>query len=175
MKAPGVTRHKDVLSRGLIERIKMAAQGKREHRLNLTSWPANIVDSSGAILLFDMPDDIVASVKEELADIVGREYLDQTWAVTYTLGSRLSYIAWHNDSHQEVACTVYLNNEWNMNWGGCFIYENAADDLRAIYPAFNTGIVLHPPVLHTTTMPTIHAPLRESLQVFVNKNGGSYA
>lgn len=156
----------DVLSPDLISRVRAFSQTQEVHKVNLTSWDPNVVGASGAIMLFDLSgalkDEVIKSVRHLVTLPKGK----REWVITFTLGSRLSFIPWHDDSCYVCALTVYTNAEWSRDWGGAFLYEDGPD-VKALYPSYNKAVVLYPPVRHCTTMPTINAPLRESIQIFV--------
>ena len=159
----------DCLPVNLISEISQYAQGLRTHRTNLTSWSGDIVGSSGTILIFDIEDDseLFSKLKTALLPIVGQEFEDKNWVFTFAAGSYFSFIPWHVDEKHLRSLTIYLNEFWDQNWGGYFLYESE-DGIRAEVPTFNKGILFTPPLPHSTTMPSLNAPLRLSLQVFVN-------
>ena len=81
-----------------------------------------------------------------------------------------SQIGWHHDgddSVQRMSSTIYLNPEWNWNYGGLFLYDHPSDGQRWIYPDYNKMIWFKPPLWHSTSMVTSHAPYpRLSIQLF---------
>lgn len=159
--------HHGALTQDLVQQIKQFSHSKQEHRLNLTSWDPKVVGFSGPIMLFDLSEELQEEIKAQLHPLLELDGAEYKWSITYTLGSRFSFIPWHGDEGYIRACTVYLNDRWDYNWAGMFVYEAAPDTFHAIYPEYNKALVLYPPVDHTTTMPSIDAPLRESLQIFV--------
>ena len=160
----------DCLPVNLISEISQYAQGLRTHRTNLTSWSGDVVGSSGTILIFDIGNDseLFSKLKTALLPIVGQEFGDKKWIFTFALGSYFSFIPWHEDDNHLRSMTIYLNETWDKNWGGYFLYESE-DGVRAELPTFNKGILFTPPLAHSTTMPTLNAPLRLSLQLFINE------
>lgn len=159
----------DCLPVQLILKLAQYAGGLKRHRTNLTSWPSSVVGSSGTILVFDIENDseLFAKLKTALLPMVGQEFESKEWIFTYAVGSYLSFIPWHGDDKHLRSMTIYLNEVWDKNWGGYFLYESE-DGIRAELPTFNKGILFTPPLQHSTTMPTLNAPLRLSLQLFVN-------
>ena len=159
----------DCLPTNLILEISKYAGGLKRHRTNLTSWPSSVVGSSGTILVFDIENDseLFAKLKTALLPMVGQEFESKEWIFTYAVGSYISFIPWHGDDKHLRSMTIYLNQVWDKNWGGYFLYESE-DGIRAELPTFNKGILFTPPLQHSTTMPTLNAPLRLSLQLFVN-------
>lgn len=88
-----------------------------------------------------------------------------------------SQINWHDDVHdkswEELTTTIYLNKNWDVNWGGLFLYKEKADSQTGqwVYPAYNQLNWFTPPVWHATTMctPAMTEP-RLSIQGFWRKS-----
>jgi Rps23 Pro-64 3,4-dihydroxylase Tpa1-like proline 4-hydroxylase len=158
---------KNVLSESLISRINQGYL-MDSLRTNLTHWPPNIVNNSGPIFLYQLRKDIEEDVKSEVIKLLPDHTKDLKWSMTYTLGSRYSYLNWHNDIWHEYSITLYLNDHWEREYHGYLIYESP-DGLRAVLPEYNSAFVFRAPLQHSTTMPTIQAPLRKSIQIFVSK------
>ena len=53
-----------------------------------------------------------------------------------------SYITWHPDNCYPYNGTIYLNEEWDSNDGGVFLYkENETNEIKGIKPEYNTMVV----------------------------------
>jgi len=163
----------NALPPSLPQEIKDYSFTVRTYRTNLTSWNPNLVSSSGTILLYDLQDEMLEKVKAATLNVIGGQYADNPWSVIYTLGSRMSWLPWHEDSNHLRSMTIYLNQEWSEDYAGYLLYKDEEHNVRAVLPTFNRGVVFTPPVSHCTVMPNLHAPLRESLQIFVNKKRDS--
>ena len=85
--------------------------------------------------------------------------------VNYYIWPPLSYIPFHNDGNKEIASTVYLNREWQIDNGGLFLYKQD-DKFYAIPPTFNSCVINNNAVQHSTTLTTTDAPNRTTLQIF---------
>lgn len=155
----------DTLSDDLIKKIKQYPSVADTLKTNLTDWDPKLVGTSGTIFLYYLKDELLESVKAEIITKFPN-VKSCKFSVAYTLGSRLSYVQWHCDQDHKYALTVYLNEHWDRNWSGSLIYQDSDNQLIAVYPEYNKTISFAPPVWHTTNMPNILAPLRESLQIF---------
>tara|TARA_S200002703_G_scaffold66961_1_gene58116 strand:+ start:323 stop:856 length:534 start_codon:yes stop_codon:yes gene_type:complete len=75
-------------------------------------------------------------------------------------------IDWHNDGGTKYGATYYLNNKWNKNWGGEFMFTDK-DGHGWIPPVGNSLMLVKNPLEHkvnpvlTTTVPRI------SIQIFI--------
>lgn len=53
-----------------------------------------------------------------------------------------SYITWHPDYIYPYNGTIYLNEEWDTNDGGIFLYkDNPTNEIRGIEPEYNSMVV----------------------------------
>lgn len=84
-----------------------------------------------------------------------------------------SQINWHHDSddsYNRLSSTIYINEAWNWNWGGFFIYDDQHLGQGWVYPHPNLMVWFRPPVWHSTSMVTLAAEFpRLSIQLFFTK------
>lgn len=131
-------------------------------------WSDQLIRSSAPVLITDLDKNIVDEVFEALIkkgvinDADGFQCLCYAW-------TRGSYISWHNDGAHDVAITVYLNPDWELDWGGLFLYEEAKNSIKAIPPKFNTAVKNTNEVLHAVSAITNDALVRVTLQIFKPK------
>ena len=53
-----------------------------------------------------------------------------------------SYITWHPDNCYPYNGTIYLNEEWDSNDGGIFLYkDNQTNEIKGIEPTYNSMVV----------------------------------
>ena len=161
---------KSILSDSLIDEIEGSID-PYSHTSNLTSWPNSVVGSSGAILVFGVNDEFKDRLCEEITKKTNVDIDRERANFAIHFGSFLSFIPVHDDHIYELAMTIYINREWKTDWGGAFLYEDGEEGMRAIFPEYNKCVFFEPPLVHCTTMPTINAPLRKSIQIFTGKTG----
>jgi hypothetical protein len=136
---------------------------------SLTSWDKNVQNSSTPIIryVFNKNDDTIFQfLKKEIESKIPY-YIDN---MVIHFSPKLSYIPWHNDNHVIAALTIYLNKNWNVNWGGYFLYK-LNDEIKAIKPELNLGILQEggeKGLPHCVTTTNIDADLRISLQLFLS-------
>ena len=84
-----------------------------------------------------------------------------------------SQINWHHDGGQDnsrISSTIYINEYWDRNWGGLFLYHHDTLGQGWTFPVPNTCIWFIPPLWHGTSMVTQAAEFpRLSIQLFFNR------
>lgn len=132
-------------------------------------WNDGIVQTSSLVSILDLTDaqnfsDVFNQIKDLYIDKFP-ETKNKQYGILLYLWHKLSYIPFHSDSHCYMASTVYLNNNWNRNHGGFFIYEKD-NKYEVVKPEFNKAVI-NKSVPHGTTLTTADAPIRETLQIFI--------
>jgi hypothetical protein len=94
------------------------------------------------------------------------------------MGFATSCVNWHPDYADYDAMSIYLNKEWDSNWGGWFAWteENKGVDApinpkqgQFYCPQYNTAIYSTEREWHCTTPLATVAPPRISIQLFFSK------
>jgi Rps23 Pro-64 3,4-dihydroxylase Tpa1-like proline 4-hydroxylase len=76
-----------------------------------------------------------------------------------------SHIPWHNDSIYNGGITIHLNENWNPDHGGIFLFEDG-NNIRGIYPKINTAVEQFGKVHHCVCPTTTHSDVRRTIQFF---------
>ena len=80
------------------------------------------------------------SIEEKLQINFEDENLDFNASIYVWSGG--SYITWHNDSLYPYNGTIYLNEEWNTDDGGIFLYrDNETNEIKGFDPIYNSMVV----------------------------------
>jgi Rps23 Pro-64 3,4-dihydroxylase Tpa1-like proline 4-hydroxylase len=101
---------------------------------------------------------------------------DKNYDVMNYVWTRLSYIPWHNDSIYTSAVTIYLNEFWDPDWGGIYLYHTDMEpkDIKGYIPKFNTAIKNNHKIYHSTTIIAMDAELpRITVQLFTKEANNS--
>lgn len=101
------------------------------------------------------------------------EDLTKEYNVMNYIGTRLSYIPWHNDGTWNEAVTIYLNEEWPVDWGGMFLYKEdpQSNVVKGYQPKFNTAIKQNQGntsgTMHTVSLVSVASQCpRVTIQIF---------
>jgi hypothetical protein len=140
------------------------ASGRDFSRSNY-QWDSGIVRASLPVLVRDYDEAMSALI---LGQLIKRGVIESNkFSVMNYAWSRLSYIPWHDDPSHKTAITVYLNERWDSDWGGIFLYMDEAGEIRGYIPKFNTCVKNSGHILHSTTMVTPDADgPRLTVQIF---------
>lgn len=152
-----------------------SSRGKAAFEVNnMGRWGAGLEAGSYAPVLVLPLDEYKEYFVKKYSNEVDPRFRDYT-SLTCFMHVWLpgSQIQWHHDdpgSNSRLSSTIYINESWNWNWGGLFIYEHPDQGQRWVYPHPNSMIWFVPPVWHATTMVNAHAPHpRLSIQCFFNR------
>jgi hypothetical protein len=169
-----ITKYDNFLSEDLLilidNKIKDIFNSKSERAIfssSISHWSEYLKSSSTPILRYVMNDSdlkLVNFLKKEIEKQIPY-YLDD---IIIHLFPKLSYIPWHNDGSHKSALTIYINEKWEPNWGGFFMYK-IDDDIRAIKPKRNLAILQNGGLPHCVTTTNIDADFRISIQCFLKK------
>jgi hypothetical protein len=168
-----VTLYENILSEDLyvevLEYVKILMKEKSEYFTTSTLvWEKGLIGNSTPIVRYNFgieDGEIFKKIKNEIENNIS--YFVDTFCLH--IWPNLSYINWHDDNLVPAALTVYLNEKWHMDWGGYLMYKED-NEIKAIRPKKNLGILQENKVEHTVTTINTGADLRMSLQFFLRKN-----
>jgi hypothetical protein len=82
-------------------------------------------------------------------------------------GTQINFHHDNDEGFPRLSSTIYINEAWNWNWGGLFLYDDADLGQRWIFPHENHMIWFRPPLWHSISMVTQLAEYpRLSIQLF---------
>jgi hypothetical protein len=132
---------------------------------SILNWEHSLVKSSSPILrhiLTNSDIDLLNEIKKESQNKIPYFVND----VLIHICPRLSYIPWHSDSGHAAALTVYLNKNWDPDWGGYFMYREGGE-IKAVKPERNLAILQKGGIVHSLSTINMDADYRISIQCFL--------
>lgn len=154
-------------ARALLQETKQQLEDRSVVWSTNVSWQPEIVRASHPVLMRSYASGAAKMILEQLGQ---NGVLDpgKDWKVQNYVWTRLSYIPWHNDGNHSEAVTVYLNEDWDSDWGGLFLWrESMKGPIQAREPRFNTALRNADKLWHATTPVMLDAPEpRITLQLF---------
>ncbi len=139
-------------------------------------WTYDIVKDSFPVILhsIDVNSELYNKLQYEIFSKLDCFFIEQNIRVKKKAEfllyywTRFSYIPWHCDANYHGGLTLYLNEEWDADWGGYFMYKNE-DGISAIAPSKNSAVLQYGGINHTTTAVNFNGDLRITLQLFLEK------
>lgn len=165
---------RDFLPQDMIASILQDLESKRSTPSfeinNLGRWGAGLDGGSfGPVYIFhlDQYRDHIKACFDQIDPVFSEYHLSVCYLHIWTRGSQ---ITWHHDAPAEqkrLSATIYLNDVWNRDWGGLFLYEDHEMNNRWIHPEYNSLVWFRPPLWHAVSMIGLNAPVaRLSIQCF---------
>lgn len=79
-----------------------------------------------------------------------------------------SGISAHNDGGKKFGATIYLNNDWELDFGGLFVWKDkTSEELKVRAPEFNSMVLNDEEELHLVTPVAFNCPaMRHTLQIW---------
>tara|TARA_Y100000004_G_scaffold194644_1_gene259734 strand:- start:709 stop:1206 length:498 start_codon:yes stop_codon:yes gene_type:complete len=91
---------------------------------------------SGIITMRNVSDDLKNLILECISTYVPPYREAEVQLYAWHKGSGISV---HDDGGR-YGCTIYLNENWDVNWGGLFVWHDG-EELRAHCPTYNTMVL----------------------------------
>jgi Rps23 Pro-64 3,4-dihydroxylase Tpa1-like proline 4-hydroxylase len=128
-------------------------------------WEETIIKDSNTILVHDI---VNQQIQEDLRNELKKAYdynINELMLYFYSPGC---HIPWHNDSHCLGAVTIYLNDNWNRDHGGLYLYDSV-DGIRGVVPEKNMLVFQPGGIRHSVSVLSPAAPFRVTIQAFMYK------
>jgi hypothetical protein len=77
-----------------------------------------------------------------------------------------SHIPWHNDNGHNGSITIYLNEIWDNDHGGLFLFEHE-NEIKGTYPKRNMAIEQYGNIRHSVCPTTVTSDIRYTIQIFL--------
>ncbi len=165
--------YKKFLDQDLIDDVINYVKENRDNhiwRVNQLSWDDSILGKGKEVSILNL---------EKFKDRFSKIYKDkkilnnnlEIAGVFFYIWSRGSYIPFHNDGSHAAASSIYLNDVWDADDGGLFLWRDEQNNLNVVEPEYNKMVFNLNKTFHGVTMITpFSAQLRYSIQIFFKNN-----
>jgi hypothetical protein len=134
------------------------------------SWPKELIDGVGGYTNTHPVSDpsLVKLLADKCISTIGSSNNYEDYLVMYYEGEGEFALNWHTDRAYSSSASFYLNDNWNDNYGGYFVFRMDGDKLTtAIRPDLGMAVFQKGKIIHAVTATRHDAPKRKSLQVFI--------
>jgi hypothetical protein len=126
------------------------------------TWEEGVRSDSAVVLIHETHD---IDITNKISNVVKEKFGRQINRVMFYYWMQCSHIPWHNDKGHNGGITIYLNEKWNKNHGGIFLFDDGKHIL-GIYPHKNRAIENFGNVEHSVCPTTINSNIRRTIQIF---------
>jgi len=130
------------------------------------SWDENIVKDSNPVLISVLKNDqhLYQDIKQTIKAKLGHDVI----SIMFYYWTPVSHIPWHNDGKYKGGLTIYLNEEWDINQGGLFMFKNSDGRISAIEPLRNRLVEQIGGVPHSVCPTSKDSQIRRTIQMFLS-------
>jgi hypothetical protein len=166
-----VSVHSDVFTptelQTIFENI-FSSQNESKWSINKHFWEDGIQNKSlGTVSIFRIEGPLRSIIEKVLQKHLLPGEVFQY--IQYYEWNQMSQINWHSDSGKKAAITVYLNQEWDPNWGGFFCWQEKDKKAHLLVPKFNSAVVVRENPPHHVSLISPYAPVRKTLQIWITE------
>mgnify|MGYP003638015737 FL=1 len=152
----------------ILDYVKYASENSP--RVVNDDWPEDLIkDVEGYtrfIVLCD--EEIVNPIINKCAELFGTSKNPSDYGIMYYEGESKFGLNWHKDSGHSSSASIYLNDDWQDDYGGYFVCRmDGATLTTAIKPDLGMSVFQRGKILHGVTATRHDAPIRKSIQVFI--------
>jgi Rps23 Pro-64 3,4-dihydroxylase Tpa1-like proline 4-hydroxylase len=154
----------------IVDNIKKNFNSKETKMLGWTNaiWDENLYRSSALTFVVPVPelDNYLQPLFEKADPIFKNARID----TQFCLWGKGSTIPFHNDSHVAFAATVYLNEKWDVEDGGLFLWRDSnTGELLVVSPEYNVCVINNLRELHHVSVVSYGAKqFRMTLQIWAH-------
>jgi hypothetical protein len=125
-------------------------------------WDYNVRLDSNAVLVHTVTNiELINSV----ANIVKEKFSRDINNIMFYYWTPGSHIPWHDDAGHNGGITIYLNEFWDNNRGGIFLFDDG-NNIRGIFPKKNRAIQQYGNIYHSVSPTTNQSDIRRTIQIF---------
>jgi len=150
----------DAFEQPLIDQILSELEVKIKQdcwRSSQLVWPSNVLKGqTGSCLTSFVSNEIKTQIVDYIKDVFPAS---RDFTIQFYVWQKGAGIPMHTDEMFTCGATLYLNTNWNINYGGTFIWEDKrTNELRAFNPTFNSLILNDEKENHLVTPVALDAP-----------------
>lgn len=126
-------------------------------------WEHNVRKDSNIVLVHHIEK---GEIFEKIKNIIQQKLEHSPRHIMFYYWLQGSHIPWHNDIDYTAGITIYLNEYWNKDHGGIFLFDHD-NEIKGIYPKRNMAIEQCGNVRHSVCPTTSTSDIRYTIQIFI--------
>lgn len=163
--------YKQVLSAATLEWFRQSTISKFEAQcwsFSSSLWSKDILRGVvGECMTSRLDDDLKAAILKEIVHLLPQ---CSEYTLQHYIWCKNSGISKHDDAGHKFGATIYMNSDWDINYGGIFLWrrrEETDQEMKLIVPEFNSMILNTDHSVHMVTSVSALAPdYRVTLQIW---------
>lgn len=136
---------------------------------SIVTWPNEVIEGiTGSCLFSSVSDEISLRIQEEISNLFTIDY--NQVKLQYCAWQPYSGLSVHDDFNHKLGATIYLNENWNPNYGGFFLWKdknNPEEIYNAVCPTKNMMVVNDDHEQHLVTpVSPLSTDIRATIQLW---------
>ena len=104
-------------------------------------------------------------LKNKILNTVKDKFKREIKGIMFYYWMPCSHIPWHDDSNHNGGITIYLNENWDKDHGGIFLFDDGKE-IRGIYPNKNRAVEQYGGFSHSVCPTSMKSDIRRTIQIF---------
>ena len=129
-------------------------------------WDDDVRLDSSTVLIYKIFDE---ELKNKILNIVNNKLNRKInmcdVGLNFNYFMPCSHIPWHDDSNHSGGITIYLNEKWDKDHGGIFLFDDGKE-IRGIYPNKNRAVEQCGGFSHSVCPTSMKSNIRRTIQIF---------
>jgi hypothetical protein len=161
--------YNNVLTDETIQKIRNETNQTRGDcvwRSSVLSWVGEIQRGIlASVACKDVSPELAESIESQIKHLLPPH--DELYQQIY-VWPRASGISAHNDGNKKFGATIYLNHDWELDFGGLFVWkEKETEELKVRMPEYNSMVLNDDEELHLVTPVAFNCmALRHTVQIW---------
>jgi hypothetical protein len=130
---------------------------------NVSLWDKYVVEDSNIVYVNFLNNE--SNLHKKIFSLFKKNFYIEIKCVNFYNWTQGRHIPWHNDSGHTGGITIYLNEDWDINHGGLFLFKTD-ETINAIVPKKNRAIIQLGGVPHSVSATTQNSAMRKTIQIF---------
>ena len=141
-------------------------RGEDVWRVSTLSWVGEIQRGIlASVACKEVSPDLADTIEKEIKHLLPPHEKLYQQIYVWPRGSGISA---HDDGNKKFGATIYLNNDWQLDFGGLFVWQDKeSNELKVRVPEYNSMVLNNNEELHLVTPVAFNCPaMRHTVQIW---------